>query len=70
VKWEWFFPVSHLLPHRVEERMSILDYSLPTVLGDVSVKRKPDQYPRTIVNMGIYDHMSGHLDNCTGQTSI
>jgi hypothetical protein len=20
--------------------------------------------------MGIYDHMSGHLDNCTGQTSI
>lgn len=63
VKWEWSFSV---LPHRKEEGMSVLENSLQTVEYDMSVKRKPGQYPRTIVAMDVFHQMTGHRENLGG----
>ena len=49
--------------------MSVLESSLPTVKCDVSVKRKPDQYPRTRVGMDMFLQMTGHLENSGGTKS-
>lgn len=62
VKWEWSLPI---LSHR-KDRMSVLESSLQTVKYDVSVKRKPDQYPRSIVSMDVFHQMTGYLENIGG----
>lgn len=46
--------------------MSVLESSLQTVKYDVSVKRKPDQYPRSIVSMDVFHQMTGYLENIGG----
>lgn len=55
VKWEW------ALPHRRGDRSS-----LQTVVYNMSVKRKPDPYPRTTVSLDMFHQMAGHLANTGG----
>lgn len=46
--------------------MSVLENSLQTVEYDMSAKRKPDQYPRTIVTMDVFHQMRSHRENLGG----